>query len=117
MNPTPTNTTIAHGKEAAPHLSNNTPPTTPLAVQAQATLSGLTDQNSGEGDAFMFKNTYSEQSRDQVARVFGSKFAISLFKQTPGSWVGPVESGFGWHLVAIIYFRLLADAHSYQRIA
>ena len=70
-------------------------------TQAQAALSGLTDQNSGEGDAFMFKNTYSEQSQTQVARVFGSKFAISLFKQTPGSWVGPVESGFGWHLVWI----------------
>jgi hypothetical protein len=70
-------------------------------AQAQAALSGLTDQNSGEGDAFMFKSAYTEQSRDQVARVFGSTFAISLFKQTPGSWVGPVESGFGWHLVWI----------------
>ncbi|CAN7496300.1 peptidylprolyl isomerase [Pseudomonas sp. LjRoot277] len=70
-------------------------------VQAQAALSGLTDKNSGEGDAFMFKNAYSEQSQDQVARVFGSSFAISLFKQTSGSWVGPVESGFGWHLVWI----------------
>lgn len=70
-------------------------------VQAQAALSGLTDKNSGEGDAFMFKSAYTEQSQDQVARVFGSKFAISLFKQTSGSWVGPVESGFGWHLVWI----------------
>jgi hypothetical protein len=70
-------------------------------AQAQAALSGLTDKNGGEGDAFMFKNAYSEQSRDQVARVFGSTFAISLFKQTPGRWVGPVESGFGWHLVWI----------------
>lgn len=70
-------------------------------VQAQAALSGLTDKNSGEGDAFMFKSAYTEQSQDQVARVFGSTFAISLFKQTPGSWVGPVESGFGWHLVWI----------------
>jgi parvulin-like peptidyl-prolyl isomerase len=70
-------------------------------TQAQAALSGLTDKNSGEGDAFMFKNAYTEQSQDQVARVFGSKFATSLFKQTPGKWVGPVESGFGWHLVWI----------------
>ncbi|AIL61733.1 peptidyl-prolyl cis-trans isomerase [Pseudomonas alkylphenolica] len=70
-------------------------------VQAQAALSGLTDKNSGEGDAFMFKSAYTEQSQDQVARVFGSKFALSLFQQTPGSWVGPVESGFGWHLVWI----------------
>jgi hypothetical protein len=70
-------------------------------AQAQAELSRLADKNSGEGDAFMFKNAYTEQSQDQVARVFGSTFAISLFKQTPGSWVGPVESGFGWHLVWI----------------
>jgi peptidyl-prolyl cis-trans isomerase C len=68
-------------------------------AQAQAALRGLTDKNSGEGDAFMFKSAYTEQSQDQVARVFGSTFALSLFKQTPGSWVGPVESGFGWHLV------------------
>ena len=70
-------------------------------AQAQSALSGLSDKSSGGGDAFMFKNAYSEQSRDQVARVFGSTFATSLFKQTPGSWVGPVESGFGWHLVWI----------------
>jgi hypothetical protein len=70
-------------------------------AQAQSALSGLSDKNNGEGDAFMFKNAYTEQSQDQVARVFGSTFAISLFKQTPGSWVGPVESGFGWHLVWI----------------
>ena len=70
-------------------------------AQAQAVLRGLTDKISGEGDAFMFKSAYTEQSQDQVARVFGSTFALSLFQQTPGSWVGPVESGFGWHLVWI----------------
>ncbi|EJN26975.1 hypothetical protein PMI35_03668 [Pseudomonas sp. GM78] len=70
-------------------------------VQAQAALSSLTDKHSGDGDAFMFNSAYSEQSQDQVARVFGSKFAVSLFKQAPGGWVGPVESGFGWHLVWI----------------
>jgi peptidyl-prolyl cis-trans isomerase C len=70
-------------------------------AQAQAALRGLTDRNSGEGDAFVFESASTEQSQDQVARVFGSKFALSLFQQTPGSWVGPVESGFGWHLVWI----------------
>ena len=70
-------------------------------AQAQAALSGLTDKNSDEGDAFMFKSAYSEQTQDQVARVFGSTFAMALFKQTPGRWVGPVESGFGWHLLWI----------------
>ncbi|TPG76412.1 peptidyl-prolyl cis-trans isomerase [Pseudomonas arsenicoxydans] len=68
-------------------------------AQAQAALATLTDKNSGQGDAFLFKDTYAEQSQDQIARNFGSKFAIALFQQTPGHWVGPVESGFGWHLV------------------
>lgn len=70
-------------------------------AQAQAALATLKDKHDGEGDAFMFKNAYAEQSQDQVARDFGSKFAVALFQQTPGSWVGPVESGFGWHLVWI----------------
>ncbi|WP_130931571.1 peptidylprolyl isomerase [Pseudomonas sp. Sample_24] len=70
-------------------------------ADALAALSRLTDKNSGAGDGFLFKNAYTEQSQDQVARVFGSTFALSLFKQTPGRWVGPVESGFGWHLLWI----------------
>ncbi|MGL6244123.1 peptidyl-prolyl cis-trans isomerase [Pseudomonas sp.] len=70
-------------------------------AQAQAVLVTLKDKHSGEGDDFMFKSAYAQQSQDQVARDFGSKFAIALFKQTPGNWLGPVESGFGWHLVWI----------------
>jgi hypothetical protein len=31
--------------------------------------------------------------------VFGAKFTRSLFQLDPGSWQGPIESGFGWHLV------------------
>jgi peptidyl-prolyl cis-trans isomerase C len=34
-----------------------------------------------------------------VANVFGAKFTRSLFQLEPGSWQGPIESGFGWHLV------------------
>lgn len=70
-------------------------------AQAQKVLTGLVNENGGEGDPYMFQNTYAEQSRDQVARVFGSKFAIELFQNEPGDWVGPVESGYGWHLVKI----------------
>jgi parvulin-like peptidyl-prolyl isomerase len=34
-----------------------------------------------------------------VAKVFGTSFAEALFKLAPGGWRGPIESGFGWHLV------------------
>ena len=51
------------------------------------------------GDPFMFQDHFSERTSDQVANVFGIKFAEELFKLTPGAWHGPVESGLGWHLV------------------
>jgi hypothetical protein len=51
------------------------------------------------GDPFMFQDHYSERTSDQVANVFGTRFAEELFKLTPGKWQGPVESGLGWHLV------------------
>ena len=33
--------------------------------------------------------------------LFGLKFAQEIFQLKPGSWQGPVESGYGWHLVWI----------------
>jgi peptidyl-prolyl cis-trans isomerase C len=50
-------------------------------------------------DPFMFQDYYGDRSPEQVANVFGAKFARSLFQLQPGSWHGPIESGFGWHLV------------------
>ena len=47
----------------------------------------------------MFQDHYGESTSDQVANVFGRKFAEEVFKLTPGKWSGPVESGLGWHLV------------------
>jgi peptidyl-prolyl cis-trans isomerase C len=50
-------------------------------------------------DPFMFQDHYGDRTPDQVANVFGAKFAKELFKLKPGAWNGPVESGLGWHLV------------------
>ena len=36
---------------------------------------------------------------DDVAKTFGPGFARALFQLTPGAWAGPIESGYGWHLV------------------
>jgi peptidyl-prolyl cis-trans isomerase C len=52
-------------------------------------------------DPFMFQDFYSERSHDQVAGIFGSKFAQALFELKEGKWQGPIESGLGWHLVWI----------------
>jgi parvulin-like peptidyl-prolyl isomerase len=51
------------------------------------------------GDPFMFQDYYGDRSPDDVARAFGPGFARALFRLTPGAWAGPIESGYGWHLV------------------
>lgn len=55
----------------------------------------------GHADPFMFKSEYADSSLEQVVRVFGEKFAHALFGLKPGAWRGPIQSGYGWHLVWI----------------
>jgi peptidyl-prolyl cis-trans isomerase C len=53
------------------------------------------------GDPFMFQDFYGDRSPSQLATQFGPGFAKALFQARPGSWLGPVESGYGWHLVFV----------------
>jgi hypothetical protein len=53
------------------------------------------------GDQFMFQDYYGDRAPEAVAKEFGPRFAVSLEKLKPGSWQGPVESGYGWHLVFV----------------
>ena len=50
-------------------------------------------------DRFMFQDYYGDRSFAEMARLFGPRFAETLLQQQPGSWQGPIESGYGWHLV------------------
>jgi len=52
-------------------------------------------------DPFMFQDYYRELAPDFLAKEFGPNFAQNIGKLPTGSWAGPVESGFGWHLVFI----------------
>jgi peptidyl-prolyl cis-trans isomerase C len=52
-------------------------------------------------DPFMFRNYYGDSTPEQTAKEFGPDFAATLFKLEPGSWQGPVQSGYGWHLIWI----------------
>ncbi|HTF32190.1 MAG TPA: peptidylprolyl isomerase [Myxococcota bacterium] len=51
------------------------------------------------GDPFMFQDYYGDRAPDDVAKTFGTGFAEVLFGLAPGAWAGPIESGYGWHLV------------------
>jgi hypothetical protein len=52
-------------------------------------------------DPFMFQDYYGDRAPDQLAKEFGPAFAIGLYKLKTGMWQGPIESGYGWHLVWI----------------
>src|SRR5262245_6956126 len=50
-------------------------------------------------DRFMFQDYYGDRSFEEMAKVFGRRFAETLLQQQRDSWQGPIESGYGWHLV------------------
>jgi parvulin-like peptidyl-prolyl isomerase len=52
-------------------------------------------------DPFMFQDYYRERAPDQLAKEFGPRFALAVAKLAPGAWQGPIESGYGWHLVFV----------------
>jgi hypothetical protein len=52
-------------------------------------------------DPFMFQDYYGDRAPESVAKEFGPQFAIALEKVKPGAWQGPIQSGYGWHLVYI----------------
>ena len=49
----------------------------------------------------MFQDYYAERAPDQIAKEFGPGFAKAVFQLKPGAWQGPIQSGYGWHLVFV----------------
>jgi parvulin-like peptidyl-prolyl isomerase len=74
------------------------------AAQALTKISGQPEDSklaASFGDNFMFQDYYGDRAPSAVAKEFGPQFAVALEKIKPGSWQGPVESGYGWHLVFV----------------
>jgi hypothetical protein len=74
------------------------------AADALARLSGQPQDSPLAGslaDSFMFQDYYGDRSTEQLAKDFGPRFAQAVSRLTPGSWQGPLESGYGWHLVFV----------------
>jgi hypothetical protein len=53
------------------------------------------------GDLFLLEHDFDAVPASEVAKQFGEKFAVQLNELPPGQWQGPVESGYGVHLVFI----------------
>jgi hypothetical protein len=54
------------------------------------------------GDPLMIGHAFSDVSAGEVGSLFGEKFAARLGTLATGEWQGPVESGYGLHLVYIV---------------
>ena len=77
------------------------------AVEALAKVAGEPEDSKAaplRADRFMFQEYYGDRSTEQLAKEFGPQFAQAILKITPGSWQGPIESGYGWHLVFVESF-------------
>ena len=53
------------------------------------------------GDSFLMEHTFTAAPTSEIAKQFGEKFAAKLGELSPGTWQGPVESGYGAHLVFV----------------
>src|SRR5688572_5967817 len=75
------------------------------AADAQRTLARLSHLATADpaeiGDPLLIKSEFRDAEERTVAGQFGSEFSRAVFALTPGAWHGPIESGFGLHLVRV----------------
>ena len=53
------------------------------------------------GDPFMFQDYYGDRSFDELAKASAPSSRARSSAMKPGAWAGPIESGYGWHVVFV----------------
>ena len=53
----------------------------------------------------LLDDRYDDVERTVVTSQFGVDFAHAVFAAPPGSWIGPVKSAYGLHLVQVTHLR------------
>ncbi|HKQ24903.1 MAG TPA: peptidylprolyl isomerase [Burkholderiales bacterium] len=72
------------------------------AVAALPKLTGASPADVAQmGDRLMVEAEFRDADRQAVAGAFGPEFARAVFELQPGAWHGPLESGYGLHLVRV----------------
>ena len=75
-------------------------------TDAKATLMSISTGGGGDrtkliGDPTLLETEFLEVNAQTVSNMFGAEFARTVFSLKPGSWDGPVKSGYGVHLVLV----------------
>lgn len=52
-------------------------------------------------DSLMLETHYNQVTVNDATRLFGKDFSSEIFTLPVGSWQGPIQSGYGYHLVHI----------------
>ena len=68
---------------------------------AQLRRSGGQTDISALGDSLMLENEFKGIAAAEVVKQFGERFAAALGEMAVDQWQGPIESGFGVHLVSM----------------
>lgn len=72
------------------------------AAAALPKLVGATPSDAARlGDRLLVEAEFRDAEPQAVAAAFGPDFARAVFKLQPGAWHGPLESGYGVHLVRV----------------
>ena len=53
------------------------------------------------GDRLLVETEFHDESERSISGTFGPDFARAVFSLEPGDWSGPIESGYGLHLVRV----------------
>jgi len=72
-----------------------------VALQTLQTTGAGLQAPDDMGDRSMLETRFQQKSTLEISRVFGSEFSDSIATLTPGSWQGPIRSGYGLHLVFV----------------
>lgn len=60
------------------------------------------DELEAYGDAIMLAHMNADMSENDLDRTFGKGFSASVVALEPDQWAGPIESGYGLHLVKVL---------------
>jgi hypothetical protein len=66
---------------------------------------GETPTSSELGDRLLIDSELRDETEQSISNAFGPAFARAVFGLEPGTWSGPIESGYGLHLVRVSNLR------------
>ncbi|MBR0791902.1 peptidyl-prolyl cis-trans isomerase [Bradyrhizobium manausense] len=71
------------------------------AISALQQLRGDGTLSTVLGDRLLLEGDFRDETEQSLSAAFGGGFARAVFALEPGAWSGPIQSGYGLHLVQV----------------